>query len=245
MNNIFKPAWWLNSRHLQTLWPSLFRSKTTIGITNERIELADGDFIDLGWVGSGAGPRVLILHGLNGSLDSHYVNGMLAAIKRKGWRGIIMHFRGCSGTSNRLARSYHSGETGDLQTIVNELYNREPTTPLFAVGYSLGGNVLLKALGENVLGNNLQAAVAVSVPFELNKTADYLNRGFSKIYQWRLVRELKRSHSNKFTKIVDPLNIQSLSKIRTFWQFDNAITAPLHGFKSAAEYYQKSSSSST
>ncbi len=242
MNILFKPAWWLNSPHLQTLWSSLFRAKNSLIITNERIELNDGDFIDLGWAGFGAGPRVLILHGLNGNLDSHYVNGMLAAITSKGWRGIVMHFRGCSGIPNRLARSYHSGETGDLQTIVNMLIKRESESPLFVIGYSLGGNVLLKALGENVLNNNVQAAVAVSVPFELNRTADHLCNGFSKIYQWRLVNELKRSHRKKFLNVVDPLKIKNLASLRTFWQFDNAITAPLHGFKNAAEYYSKSSS---
>lgn len=238
MNLQFKPAWWLNNPHLQTMWSSLIRRKHKLSITNERIELQDGDFIDLGWVGTGTGPRVLLLHGLNGSVNSHYINGMLCAVQKLGWRAVIMHFRGCSGVPNRLARSYHSGETGDLQTVIKILFEREPESPIYALGFSLGGNVLLKALGENALGSKLKAAVAVSVPFELNKTATYLNIGFSKIYQWRLVGELKKFHRKKFAQMYDPLSNYKLNTLKTFWQFDDTITAPLHGFKDAIEYYR-------
>ncbi len=242
MNEKFKPAWWLPGSHLQTLWPALLRRKKPLQVYNERLELADGDFLDLGWVGEGDNtPLVLILHGLNGSINSHYVNGLLYLIAKSGWRGVLMHFRGCSEEPNRLPKSYHSGETGDLNTVITEILRREPNVQLYVVGYSLGGNVLLKALGTNAISQAIKAAVAVSVPFELNKTADYLAKGASRIYQRHLVRGLVSKYKQKFKTIKTPLNT-NINKIRTFWEFDNDITAPLHGFENAAQYYRQSSS---
>lgn len=248
MHNEFKPAWWLPGPHLQTLWAPLIRTKIKLCIHPERLELPDGDFLDLAWVGHGPGPRVLILHGLNGSIDSPYARGILQAINKQGWRGVLMHFRGCSGEPNRRAQSYHAGKTDDLQTVITELIRREPDSPLFAIGYSLGGNVLLKWLGEIAdkhLENPLKAAVAVSVPFQLAKTAEQLKAGFSRFYQWRLLRELSASHHHKCKHLTKPSPVQSIdaSRLKTFWEFDNAITAPLHGFKNADDYYEQSSSS--
>lgn len=241
MDQNFKPAWWLPGPHLQTIWPTLVGRKLHTPVQWERFELPDGDFVDLSWVGQGTGPIVLVLHGLNGSIHSPYATGLLQAIAKQKWRGVLMHFRGCSGTPNRLARSYHSGETGDLQTVIDALTRREPNTPLFAVGYSLGGNVLLKWLGEREQ-NPLQAAVAVSIPFELDKTASRLNKGFSRVYQWQLLRELCNAHQKKFKKIKEPINFGDVYKLRNFWEFDNVVTAPLHGFKNAKDYYDQSSS---
>jgi len=238
----FKPAWWLPGPHLQTLGAALFRRRHKILIKNERFELVDGDFLDLCWVGKGNGPIVIVLHGLNGGIKSRYVNGILRAVSNHGWRGVLMHFRNCSSEPNRLERSYHSGETGDLKTLIQELHQREPNTPLYAIGYSLGGNVLLKALGEDTNLLPLKAAVAVSIPFELAKTADHLSKGFSRIYQWRLVRELRKSHRAKFKKIKTNIDFGKVQNLRTFWDFDNSVTAPLHGFNDAADYYQQSSS---
>lgn len=247
MHNQFKPAWWLRNPHLQTLWAALLRPKIKLSIRSERLELADGDFLDLAWVGGGSGPRVLILHGLNGSIGSPYARGILQAINNRGWRGVFMHFRGCSGEPNRLAQSYHSGETRDLQAVITELIHREPNSPLFAIGYSLGGNVLLKWLGEigeSGIKNPLKAAVAVSIPFELAKTAEHLKTGFSRLYQWHLLRELSASHHRKFKDLpkLSAINDVDVTQLKTFWEFDNAITAPLHGFKNADDYYEKSSS---
>ncbi|HXH55427.1 MAG TPA: hydrolase [Gammaproteobacteria bacterium] len=247
MRNAFKPAWWLRNPHLQTLWAALLRPKIKLSIRPERLELEDGDFLDLAWVGRGFGPLVLILHGLNGSINSPYARGILQAINNRGWRGVLMHFRGCSGEPNRFAHSYHSGETRDLQAVITELIHREPNSPLFAIGYSLGGNVLLKWLGEigeSDIKNSLKAAVAVSIPFELAKTAEHLKTGFSRLYQWHLLRELSAFHHRKFKVLPKPfaINKVDVTKLKTFWEFDHAITAPLHGFKSADDYYEKSSS---
>lgn len=238
----FKPAWWLSNTHLQTLWPTLCRRPVNhVTIKRERFELPDGDFVDLDWSGNGSGPIVIILHGLEGSIDSPYAKGMLHAIQRQGWRGVLMHFRCCSGERNRLPRTYHSGETGDIDTVVRALSRREPHVPIAALGFSLGGNVLLKWLGESGQSNLLKAAIAISVPFELNKSVDRINQGFSKVYQWHLLRSLYHKMQWKFREQAAPVTIPPLSTLHTIRDFDQCITAPLHGFASAKEYYAQSS----
>ena len=147
----FTPAWWLPGPNAQTLWPALVRRARPVSLTRERLDLPDGDFVDIDWTGD-SGPIVVILHGLQGSSRSLHVQGLLAALGRRGWRGAVMHFRGCSGEPNRLPRTYHSGETGDLGYFVRRLRERHPSTPVAAVGYSLGGNVLLKWLAERGAG---------------------------------------------------------------------------------------------
>ncbi|MEY3182636.1 MAG: hypothetical protein RLZ35_621 [Pseudomonadota bacterium] len=241
--NSFKAPWWLANPHLQTVWGALFRRKPLLDLQEERIELPDGDFLDLVWTRSKTNaPIVIILHGLNGSVHSRYAMGILQAIQQRGLRGLLIHFRGCSGTLNRLPRAYHSGETGDLAQIVKLLQMREPNTPLYAVGYSLGGNVLLKWLGETGRSNPLRAAVAVSVPFDLAKAADQLNTGFSRLYQWWLVRGLKQFHQRKFKGHPLENAFPNVEKMKTFWEFDDRVTAPLHGFSGAEAYYRESSS---
>ena len=242
MNSRFKAAWWCRGPHRQTLWPSLIRRKPQVALKRERLGLPDGDFIDLDWTSNTSGPIVVVLHGLEGSSNSGYVRGLLKAIALCGWRGVVMHFRGCSGEPNRLARSYHSGDTGDLAYLIQLLHQRAPHTPLAVVGYSLGGNVLLKWLGEVGKQAPLQAAVAVSVPFLLHHAAARLEKGLSRIYQWSLLRRMCRAVSEKRQKINLPITIDDLSAPRNFRDFDEHITAPLHGFNGADDYYAASSS---
>ncbi|OGT47311.1 MAG: alpha/beta hydrolase [Gammaproteobacteria bacterium RIFCSPHIGHO2_12_FULL_41_20] len=240
----FKPAWWLPNSHLQTLWPVFCRRRQikNLKLTRERVELPDGDFIDLDWAGEDNGPIVLILHGFEGSIESHYARGLLQAISQNGWRGVFMHFRGCSGEPNRLPRSYHSGETNDVAIIIRVLQKREPGVPLAAIGISLGGNVLLKWSGEMGTHNPLRAAIAISVPFELHKAASRIQQGFSKVYQWYFLRCLRIRLSQKFQVVAAPIDTAYLSQCRTIMDFDNSITAPLHGFADADEYYTIASS---
>src|SRR3569832_694209 len=148
----FQPAWWLRGGHAQTIWPTLLRPRVRLPVRRERVLLAHGDIIDVDWAGE-MGPIVIVLHGLAGSIDSHYARGMLRAFARRGWRGALLHIRGCSGDPNRLPRSYHAGDTGALNALVELLRAREPATPLAALGYSLGGYVLLKWLGEQGAAN--------------------------------------------------------------------------------------------
>lgn len=239
----FTPAWWLPGSHLQTLWPALCRRRIkNLALKRERLELSDGDFIDLDWAGEGDGPLVLLLHGFEGSIESHYAKGLLRAICQRGWRGVFMHFRGCSGEPNRLARSYHSGETGDIASIFHALRQREPTTPMAAIGVSLGGNVLLKWLGETGEYNSLKAAIAISVPFELHKASSRIQKGFSQLYQWYFLRCLRSRLAEKFKAVRPPIDISVLPQLQTMKEFDDKITAPLHGFDDAIEYYTRASS---
>jgi predicted alpha/beta-fold hydrolase len=240
--NPFVPAWWCRGPHAQTLWARLARRAPRISLWRERLELPDGDFIDLDWLESGSGPIVVVLHGLEGSSESPYARGLMRAIEQRGWRGVVMHFRGCSGEPNRLARSYHSGDTGDLSFFVNTLRRREPRTPLAVVGYSLGGNVLLKWLGKAGGAVPLRSAVAVSVPYILGCAADRLNQGFSRLYQWQLLRSLRRNLAEKRKRLRLPIRIQDLSTLESFRDFDEHVTAPLHGFDGADHYYTVSSS---
>lgn len=239
----FKPAWWLPGGHLQTLWPSLRKRKIKIPLERERLPLPDGDFLDLDWVTGNAGaPIVLILHGLEGSIESSYAKGMLNALKNSGLRGVFMHFRGCSGEHNRSVQSYHAGETKDLGFFLQTFNQREPLTQIAAIGYSLGGNVLLKYLGETQVDNSICCAVAISVPFLLNRCADKLQRGFSSIYQKHFLSLLRNKILDKAKSILLPIDLKSMAKIKNLWDFDNAVTAKIHGFKDAKDYYEKSSS---
>lgn len=240
---LFKPAWWLRNRHLQTVWPTLFTRRPKLETRRERFELPDGDFLDLDWIGGNTGPVVVVLHGLMGSIESPYAAGIMHQIEREGWRGLFVHFRGCSGEPNRLPRAYHSGDTGDLAAVIEEVYSREPSTPLAGVGYSLGGNALLKWLSETGADNPLRAAVAVSVPFEIEQVANRINQGFSRIYERRLTRCLQEALLKKIEVFGDrmPVTRERVQQLDDFWSFDNEVTAPLHGFSDARDYYTRSS----
>jgi predicted alpha/beta-fold hydrolase len=238
----FRPAPWLPSRHLQTLWPSLVRPRPGLALRRERLELPDGDFLDLAWTRDGERPIVLVLHGLQGGLRSHYSASLVRSLERSGFQVCFMHFRGCSGEPNRLPRGYHSGETGDARHVIDAIRQRPSRQPLFAVGVSLGGNVLLKYLGEVGSQTPLAAAVAVSVPFDLANASQTLQRGLARIYQHHLLRSCVRATAAKFARIAPPFPLPNLRRLASLYEFDEAITAPLHGFASAADYYARSSS---
>lgn len=243
LKNNFNQAWWLPGGHFQTLWPSLSRRKVSISLVRERLHLPDGDFLDLDWTQvDEQAPIVLILHGLEGSIESSYAKGMLAALKHSGLRGVFMHFRGCSGEDNKSVRSYHAGETDDLDYVLQTLKQRKPFTPIAVIGFSLGGNVLLKYLGETEKDNPVSCAVAISVPFLLNRFADKIQKGVSSIYQKHLLSILKKKIIRKAKDIKLPIDVNQLDRIHNFWDFDNLVTAKLHGFKDAKDYYEKSSS---
>ena len=238
----FRPPWWLRSAHLQTIYAPLFRRGPRLSLRRERIELRDGDFVDLDWTPGHGGPVVLVLHGLEGSSDSPYARGILNVADASGWRGAVLHFRGCSGEPNRLDRSYHSGDTGDLADVVAVLQARDDVSDIVAVGYSLGGNVLLKWLGERGGESPLAAAVAVSAPYTLSLAADRLADGLSRVYQGRLIREMCAKLRRKFTDRDAPIDLDAAYGSRDFWEFDDRVTAPLHGFEDVHDYYTRSSS---
>lgn len=241
MSAPFNPAWWCRNPHLQTILPNRLRPRPRLALRRERVELPDGDFVDIDWTPNKTGPIVLLLHGLQGSSRSRYALALARAFERAGWRGAILHFRGCSGEPNRLARSYHSGETGDVAYVAGMVRDREPNVPLAAVGVSLGGNVLLKWLGESGASAPLAAAVAVSVPFLLDRSAERLETGIARIYQWELLYSLRRALNEKRRRVELPLAVEKLARLKRMREFDDHVTAPLHGFRDAAHYYAESS----
>lgn len=249
----FRPARGLANPHLQTLWGPLWRNAPALERTRERLWLPDGDFLDIDWHGphDTQAPLVMVLHGLTGSSNSPYVVGLQQALARQGWASAALNWRGCSGEPNLLPRSYHSGASEDLADVIAQLKARRPLAPLYAVGYSLGGNILLKYMGETGAGCPLQAGAAVSVPFRLDQCADRIGLGFSRIYQAHFMKEMlgylqhkrQRFEQQGHAHHVEALAaLGPLQGIRTFWDFDGRITAPLHGFKDAQDYYRRASS---
>ena len=221
--------------------------------TRERLWLEDGDFLDLDWHGphQADAPLVLVLHGLTGSSDSLYVLGLQQALAAQGWASVALNWRGCSGEPNLLPRGYHSGASEDLAEAVRHLRAQRPMAPLYAVGYSLGGNVLLKYLGETGADSQLQGAAAVSVPFRLDQCADRIGMGFSRVYQRHFMREMVAyvkdkqrlfAHQGMAERLSILEKLGPLDNMRTFWDFDGRITAPLHGYADAEDYYRRASS---
>lgn len=238
-NMPFRPAWWLPSPHLQTLWPVFFRRPVRLALDWERVELDDGDFIDLAWHGRRTGPRVLVIHGLEGSLDSHYATPLLERLGRSGYRVAFMHLRGCSGEPNRLARSYHSGATEDLAEILRFVErNGQPIQA--AIGYSLGGNLLLKYLGETGAEAALRTGVAISVPFQLRDAVRRMEQGASRLYGRYLLDRLKRAYRIRFSRIPSPLSAD-INTVTSIYDFDDRVTAPLNNFADADDYYHRCS----
>jgi len=241
----FWPAWWCRNPHGQTLWSRLVHYRPSLTLHRERVELIDGDFIDLDWVNfsNTSQPIVLVIHGLEGSSQSPYVRGILKAIEQRGWRGAVMNLRGCSGEDNRLARAYHSGDTDDVHTIIQHLKTQHPDTPLAVVGYSIGGNMLLKWLGEQ--GRNhpthINATVAVSVPFDLGNCADVLSHSLFRLYENYFMKRLKARIMRKQQTMAMPVSEPELQQLSSIREFDDKITAPLHGFTDANDYYSRSS----
>jgi uncharacterized protein len=236
----FRPAWWLPGAHLQTLIPNLLHRRG-VPLRRERLELPDGDFLDLDWGPRRPGPSVLLLHGLEGSSRSPYAAGLMRRLAAAGYQGIVMHFRGCSGEPNRLPRAYSAGETADIAFAVRSVRGHLPERPLAAIGISLGGNALLRWLGEAGEDCPVDTAIAISVPFDLARAAVRMERGFSRLYQWHLVGRLKRSVARKCGHMPMPVACNELRHLNSFRSFDDAVTAPLHGYKDVDDYYTRAS----
>jgi len=245
----FQPSFLLKNRHIQTVYASLFRKEIKLDIETEEFTLSDGDFVDIYWHkiknSTEDTPIIILFHGLTGSYKSPYIQGLMQAAKNAGFNSVLMHFRGCSGRDNLMPRSYHSGDTQDTREFIENLKKRYPKAKLFGVGYSLGANMLLKFLGEEREDAFLDAAVAVSAPMLLDICADKMNRGFSRFYQKRLLKDLHIALDKKYDKhpMQDLLKLprKSIKNLQSFWEFDEAYTAKINGFASAQDYYTKCS----
>jgi hypothetical protein len=210
----------------------------------ERWPTPDDDFVDVLRLDSSPGrPRVFLLHGLEGTIRSHYVGGLLRMAQRRDWGADMLIFRGCGDELNRAARFYHSGETTDLAYAVERVLSEFPAVPLVLVGVSLGGNVLLKWLGErgDALTERVRAAAVISVPFDLERGSRHISKGFSRIYERHFLRTLRRKALEKLGQFPGLLDLAALGRARTLYDFDDAVTGPLHGFRDAHDYYTQSS----
>lgn len=247
----FRPFTLLSNQHVQTLWPTLFRADPILPRTRERLNTNDSDFIDLDWFEIAERPLVILLHGLAGSSQSKYIKGLQLALANKQIASIAINLRGCSGEPNRRGHSYHGGVSDDLHFVISTLNQRFPGRNIGAVGFSLGANILLKYLSEAKSRTALFAAVSVSTPFQLNLATERLQQGFSKIYDQYLLNFLKWNHCRKLKSMKANANIDDLKKLEStpsIWKinniadYDEHITAPLHGYANALEYYQACSS---
>lgn len=243
----YRRPWWYRGAHLQTVWGPLFRRFGRPRLRRERIRTRDDDFLDLDWLDGApaAGPLVLIVHGLEGSSRSHYVSGLMQESARLGLAATALNFRSCSGEINRTARLYHSGDTSDLEFVILELLDRQPSRRLGIVGVSLGGNVALKWLGERgeKTPEQVVAAAAISTPFDLAACAAVLDAGLRRaLYTGSFLRSLKGKVKAKAALFAGRIHLPSAFHARTFAEYDRVVTAPLYGFADERDYWSRSSS---
>ncbi|MGL5966348.1 MAG: hydrolase [Kluyvera sp.] len=247
----FVPMRGVSNRHLQTMLPRLIRRKLQFTPCWQRLELPDGDFVDLAWSEDPQAarhkPRLVVFHGLEGSLHSPYAHGLINAAKQRGWLGVVMHFRGCSGEPNRLNRIYHSGETEDGTWFLQWLKREFGDAPTAAVGYSLGGNMLACLLAKEGDEVPIDAAVIVSAPFMLEACSYHMDKGFSRVYQRYLLNLLKGNAARKLKAYPGslPVDLRQLKSMRRIREFDDSITSKIHGFADAIDYYRQCSAMPT
>lgn len=246
-SSLFRPMAGISNPHLQTMLPRLIRRRLHFTPHWQRLDLPDGDFLDIAWSEDPAQarhkPRLVVFHGLEGSLYSPYAHGLVQSAKERGWLCVVMHFRGCSGEPNRLNRIYHSGETEDGTWFLHWLKREWGDAPTAAVGYSLGGNMLACLLAKEGESVPLDAAVIVSAPFVLEACSIHIDKGFSRVYQRYLLNLLKGNASRKLAAYPGtlPIDLPQLKRVRRIREFDDLITAKIHGFADAIDYYRQCS----
>jgi predicted alpha/beta-fold hydrolase len=242
-DSIFYGNRYLRGSHLDTITPALFRRQHIV-YQRERITLPDGDFIDLDRIRNSNDRVLVLLHGLEGCSDSQYIKGMASYFSERGWDVCAVNFRSCSGEMNALLRSYHSGATEDLDHVFSYIADHDHYRLIVAGGFSLGGNMLLKYLGEQRyrLPSALQAAFAFSVPCDLAASAIEMARSSNAVYMQRFLKSLRKKMIAKAAAFPGMPDTSDITSVKTFHQFDNRFTAPIHGFNDAADYYDQCSS---
>ena len=252
--NPYVSPWWLPGGHLQTLYAVPFARRARVSYRRERWETPDADFVDLDWLTPDAAglssqgsaertPLVVLFHGLEGCSGSHYAHALMAAVGAMGWHGVVVHFRGCSGSANRLPRAYHSGDGAELDWMLRRL-RAHHSAPVYAAGVSLGGNVLLKWLGERgpEASGIVARAAAVSAPVDLMAAGDALGRGFNLVYTRVFLSTLKKKSLEKLEAHPGIYEAAHVRRAGTLRAFDNVVTAPLHGFRDTDDYWTRASS---
>ena len=250
----FRSPWWLPGGHLQTIVPALFAPHAAVHYARERWDTPDDDHIDVDRVDTGrpddpSAPLLVVFHGLEGNAQSRYVRGLMAAASARGWSGLVPHFRGCGGTLNRQPRFYHSGDSAEVDWIVRRIVARRAAAtttpgPLCIVGISLGGNMVLKWLAEQQAhaAGLVAAAASISAPMDLSAGGASLGRGFNRVYTRMFLRSLKAKSREKLLQHADLFDRDRMEAARDLHAFDDVVTAPLHGFVDADDYWLRASS---
>ena len=237
---------WLPGGHLQTIYPATCITKPTVAYRRERWHTPDGDFIDIDFIDGQPGqPLVVLFHGLEGSSNSHYCRALMAQAAAHGWSGAVPHFRGCSGEINQAPRFYHSGDAQEIDWIVRRIVaNRthQHFSKLYVSGVSLGGNALLRWLGESRHAASIvDAACAISAPLDLAGGGVALSRGFNKMYTQTFLRTMKSKSLAKLEQYPDLFDREVMLRARNLYEFDNIVTAPLHGYRNTDDYWHRAS----
>ncbi|OLL29769.1 hydrolase [Burkholderia sp. SRS-W-2-2016] len=240
---LYRAPLWLPNRHAQTIVPSLFARRPAVPFRRERWDTPDGDFIDLDWVAHEAAPAAtaplfVLFHGLEGSSGSHYAAALMEAARQYGWHGVVPHFRSCSGSLNRLPRFYHLADSNEVDWILRRLAAAH-RGPVVAAGVSLGGNVLLRWLGERREDAVpvVAAAAAISTPIDVHAGGRALSQGFGLVYTRSFLKTLKQKASQKLEQFPGLFDRDAMLASRTMYEFDNVVTAPLHGFRDTDHYW--------
>ena len=244
MSHCYHAPAWLPGGNLQTIYAGLYAPRPRVRYRRERWDTPDGDFIELDWIATQPGrPLLVLFHGLEGSAQSHYALAIMNALEAHQWNGVVVHFRGCSGEPNRLARAYHSGDAAEINWVLRRL-REQHDSKFFAAGVSLGGNALLKWLGEQgeAAHEVVMAAAAASAPIDLAAGGHALGRGFNLVYTKMFLATLKRKSLHKLRHFPGAFDEGALRRSRNLYEFDNAVTAPLHGFRDTDDYWSRAAS---
>ena len=241
----YRAKWLQRFRHIQTIWPATYRKTPDNNWERERLELLDGDFLDLDWVHPTTPSRKLLiaLHGLEGHARRPYIAHTFNLFSSRGWHGVGINYRGCSDEPNRLLRGYHSGETADIRTVIEHIRAMGAYDKIVIVGFSVGGNLALKLTGEygQSAPKELLAVAAFSTPMNMGTTAQNMSLGFARVYMRSFMNTLKEKAAEKAIRFPGTFDAERVAATTTFEEYDDAFTAPIHGFASAQDYWDKSS----
>ena len=238
----FNAPWWLTNRHMQTVWSTYARRDNPMPFRKERLDTPDDDFLDIYHLDNDpTKPRAVLLHGLEGSAKSKYIAGVCSQLREHGWNATVIEFRTCGGEMNRARRTYHIGETTDLALVIETLVERNPDQGLYLSGVSLGGNVTMKWFGElgDELPSQVKAGAAVSCPFDLLVSGPELDKTGGGLYLYYFIPKLRKKALAKAELYPDALDIEAVRRAKTFVDFDTVVTAALHGFKDAEDYWAR------